>query len=376
MAALAGVVVLDLSLQLPGPYATMLLRALGARVVKIEPPLGDPAREIDPPMFQQVNSGKEMLVLDLRTEAGRGLLRRLVERADAFIEGFRPGVMARLESSYAVLRSVNPRLVYCSLSGYGQSGPSARAPGHDLNFLASAGGIDTRKAMIDASIGIPMVDLAAGTTAALLIVAALMEAGRSGQGRYLDSAMFDSAVVWSRVKLPVGGYSASRTEPTYGVFPTSDGRSVAVAVLEDPLWRRLCAALGWGDWLEDPSLATYRERCRKADGIRQRLAATLRSRSASEVLHQAREHDVPITPVLHPEEVQDDPQIMTRALLTDGHLQAPFPSDFRADFTADAAGAGADRESILASFGVTPGEIEQALAAGAFGDARGGAPAA
>src|SRR6185437_10877292 len=127
---LAGRTVVDLSQQLPGPFATLLLRSLGARVIKVEPPAGDPAREIDPPMFARMLADKEVVVIDLKSEAGKAELRRLVTDADVFFEGFRPGVAARLGADWETLSGFNPRLVYCSLSGYGASGPLAGEPGH------------------------------------------------------------------------------------------------------------------------------------------------------------------------------------------------------------------------------------------------------
>ncbi len=365
MTLLAGTTVLDLSLQLPGPYATMLLAGLGARVIKIEPPAGDPARAIDPPMFERVNAGKEFLTLDLKSAAGRQVLHRLVGTADALIEGFRPGVVARLQVDEPRLRPLNPRLVYCSLSGFGQAGPYAQVPGHDLNYLAIAGGIDVSPCA-GQGVGVPMVDLAAGTTAALLIVAAFAQAARTGRGEYLDMALLDAAVVWSHLKRPQPGGQ----DPTYGVFATADGGRVAVAVLEDPMWRRLCRALGWADWFDDPDLAGYQQRRRRATPIAERLRTTLASRTAGEWLALAATHDLPLTAAQPLAHAVVDPQVDGRALFQGGFLQAPFPAAVRSVLQRPAQAPGADTRAILGAAGWSDDEIACASDAGAFGEPR------
>jgi crotonobetainyl-CoA:carnitine CoA-transferase CaiB-like acyl-CoA transferase len=364
---LESVTVLDLSLQLPGPYTTMLMRALGARVIKVEPPSGDPARQFDLPMFQQVNAGKQFLAVDLKQAAGREVIYRLAPHADAFIEGFRPGVVARLGVDYEQLRMRNSRLVYCSLSGFGQTGPYAKIPGHDLNYLAVGGGAAGDVAIGEHGIGIPMVDLAAGSTAAVLVLAALWEAARTGEGRYLDVAMLDAAVVWSFIKLPPTDVEAGAPEPTYGVFPTADGERIAVAVLEDAMWRRLCMALGWDDWLELPELVDYRARQQQSDKIAQRLGRDLLARPAAEWLAVAMQYDLPVTPVRTFDEVPTDPQVAARQLFVDGRLQPPFPADVRTVLRGTPSDVGADRDEVLHSFGWSPAEIEAAAQAGAFG---------
>ena len=367
MAMLDGVTILDLSLQLPGPYATMLLRGLGARVIKVEPPTGDPARQIDPALFQRVNVGKELLALDLKRPAGRAILYRLAEHADAFVEGFRPGVMARLGTDEPRLRERNPRLVYCSLSGFGQHGPYADVPGHDLNYLGIGGGLAADDNAGRRGIGIPMVDLATGTTAALLVVAALHEVAATGRGRYLDVALLDSAVAWSALKLPVDDRQGP--EPTYGLFRAADGATLAVGVLEDAMWRRLCAALNWHDWQDEPSLADYQARRQRGDEIAERLRASLLAHTSQTWLGVARRHDLPLT-VVHPRDaVPADPQVAARRLFDDGRLQAPFPADARARLSGPVGELGADRDTILERLGWRREEIAEAASAGAFGPA-------
>ena len=231
-------------------------------MIKVEPPGGDPAREIDPPMFARMAADKEVRVLDLKSDEGRAELHELAAAADVFFEGFRPGVAERLGAGWDTLSALNPGLVYCSLSGYGSDGPLAATPGHDINFLALAGGLPAPAPPGEALIRVPWVDLAAGTNAALAIVAALLERERSGRGRRLDVAMLDAAAVWSNAKAPRPG-----GEGAYGVFATADGERVAVAVLEEEMWRRLCAAFGWEEWLADPEFADHEARRASAERV-------------------------------------------------------------------------------------------------------------
>lgn len=283
--ALAGMRVLDISQQLPGPYTSALLADLGAAVTKVEPPTGDPSRRLDPQMYSLVNAGKSTVTVDLKDPSGVEELHRLVERCDVFIEGFRPGVAARLGASWEVLSALNPALVYCSISACGQEGPYARVPMHDLNLQAMAG-IDPGQ-----GIGVPWVDLGTATSCALAIVAAWHQAGRRGVGRYLDAAMLDTAVLWGRVKAS----AAERVEPTYGTFRTADGTRMAVAILEDHIWPRLCEALGWHDWRDAPELARYDGRVRRGEDVRDRLATACAALPADDLLALAATHDLPVT---------------------------------------------------------------------------------
>lgn len=285
---LSGMRVLDLSQQLPGPYATFLLAALGAAVTKVEPPAGDAARALDPQMFARVNAGKTAVVVDLKTDAGRRALDELVAEHDVFVEGFRPGVAARLGCDAGTLHAIRPDLVHCSISGAGQSGPLAGHPTHDLSLQAMAGAL---AGVGDVSrIGVPWVDLATGTSAALAITAAW----HAGRGVHLDMSMLDAAVAWSRVK-PAA--LDPEPEPTYGTVRTAEGGYVVVALLEDAMWVRLCSALGWDDWAGDPRLAHYVDRRRHGREIRERLERDLGQLTVPQVVALAARHDLPLGPV-------------------------------------------------------------------------------
>lgn len=280
---LDGMRVLDLSQQLPGPYATFLLAALGAQVTKVEPLGGDPGRHFDPEMFQRVNSGKHSVFLDLKNHDGRSRLRELISQCDVFVEGFRPGVTARLGCDEPSVRTWQPSIVYCSISGMGQAGPLASHPTHDLSLQAMVGLL--RESGPTDRIGVPWVDLATGTTAALAIVAAW----HAHRPAHLDLAMLDAATAWSSVK-PA---AVHEPEATYGVVRAQDGQ-VAVALLEDSMWSRLCTAMSWDDWSHDEELRTYAQRRSHAHRIRARLDDAFRRRTVAELVAIAAEFDLPI----------------------------------------------------------------------------------
>lgn len=347
---LGGTAVLDLSTQLPGPYATMLLRALGARVIKVEPPGGDLARRIDPAMFARVNAGKELIEVDLKTDEGRRVLHSLARRADAFIEGFRPGVVRRLGVGFDVLAALNPSLVYCSLSGFGQSGPLAGLPAHDVNLLALAGGVS--KGSDHRHVSMPAVDLAAGSNAALAIVAALSVSPRTAT--YLDMSLLDSAVVWSAVKRTDVG---EELEPSYGVFSTSNGERIAVSVMEDDVWQRLCEALHWDEWHRDAALQAYADRRQHAEEISKRLEDSVQRRPLEYWLQLAERHQLPITAVLDARGALSHPQIAERRPTESGLLQAPLPLALRVPVVTPAGEVDAHGSALRREFAAETSEV-------------------
>lgn len=376
-AVLAGVTILDFSLQLPGPYATMLLRACGARVIRIEPPGGDPARLFDPRMVETLEAGKERLTLDLRVPPARDVAYRLAARADVVVEGFRPGVVGRLGIDYDSIRKHRPDVVYCAISGFGQIGPYRLIPGHDVNYLAVGGALDPGADQAGADVGVPMVDLASGTTAAFLIAAALVERARTGEGRYLDVAMIDSAVFWSRIKAAHGSTGAAEAdtsegrEPAYGIVRASDGKYLALGVVEQKFWERLCAVLSWDEWCDDPELARYEDRRRRGAEIFERLRREIAARPRDEWLERLWQADVPATPLNLGEEVERDPHVVARDLFVDddareARLRAPIPLLATA---APAPGVvpSAAQEALLEELGYDECAARELAAAGAFG---------
>ena len=267
---LSGVRVLDLSIWRPGPYATSLLVALGADVLKVEPPGGDPMRHYRG-LFEEINAGKRSMVLDLKAQADGDRVRELASVADVVVEGFRPGVVARLGLDDAVVRASNPGVVYCSISGYGQQDERAALPGHDVNYQAWSGAL-TPEGGVGAMPPLPTADLAAGTTAAFGICAALLGRTHTGTGAYLDVSMTDVLSTWTgRTGAEPGRAGREDTSvPGYGLFETIDGGQISLGVVnEDHFWSSLCHELSLDD-LADLDFTERTRRGRSAQGGRPR----------------------------------------------------------------------------------------------------------
>src|SRR5438876_3491185 len=330
VAALEGLVVLDFTRLLPGPFCTQLLANLGADVIKIEDPaLGDYMRSVPPLVdgtsypFLMVNRGKRSLAVDLKTSEGQDILRQLSGRADVVVEQFRPGVMARLGASYDDLAMMNPRIVYCSFSGYGQTGPYKDLPGHDLNFEALAGilavtrsGSDPRPAIP----GVPLADLASGFNAALAILAALRVRDRTGRGEFIDVSIYDTTIALMVLGLarflatgeePVAGETLlTGSFPFYSLYETKDGRWLSVATVEPKFWSRMCELIGAPD-LAEKQFKDGAERFQVA----QALADKFRGRTLAEWEALLAMENLPITGVKRVSEVVRDPHVKARGLL-------------------------------------------------------------
>jgi len=272
MSALAGIRVLDFTSRLPGPLAGLMLAEAGAEVTKIEGPQGDPLASAMPNWpdaqrtYAELNRGKRILRLDLKDPHDRAQLVPLLNDCDVVLEGFRPGVMARLGLDYPTLAAQNPRLIYCSLSGYGQSGPDAQRAGHDLSYLAGHGLLSLLKSSAGDPVvpGVLLADIAAGSYPAFMnVVLALFARERSGRGTYLDVAI---AANLSPFALGArAGSLFSGGSPRYRTYKTRDGRYLAVAALEAGFWNEFCARIELGDELRDEpdraKVAAAIERC-------------------------------------------------------------------------------------------------------------------
>ncbi len=264
---LRGVRVLDLSRLLPGPYCTLLLADLGAEVIKVEDVEGgDYIRAMGPTIggqsayFLALNQGKKSVALNLKDSAGRGIFLKLAATAGVVVEGFRPGTAERLGIGYEAVKAVNPRIVYCSISGYGQDGPDRDRAGHDLNYIARAGilGLCGRPGGAPAIPPVQIADLSSGMFAALGITASLRESERTGKGRYLDIGMMDSALAW--MVMPIAEYAAGERgglgrlpltgkHPCYNVYRTKDGHDICLAALESKFWGAFCRTMEREDLL-------------------------------------------------------------------------------------------------------------------------------
>jgi crotonobetainyl-CoA:carnitine CoA-transferase CaiB-like acyl-CoA transferase len=330
MTPLDGITVLDLTRVLSGPYCTMLLADMGARVIKVEQPgKGDDTRAWGPPFldgesayFLSVNRNKESLTLDFKHPDGRALVDRLVDRADVMVENFRPGTLAKLGLDYTALAPAHPRLVYASVSGFGQTGPRRNEPGYDA-VMQAEGGLMSITGSADGPpyrLGVAIADIVSGMFAAYGVVTALFARERSGRGQMVDVAMLDS--VAALLTYQAGSFFASGRVPQrmgnrhpsivpYETFAASDGDFV-LAVGNDDQWKRFCivAGLTLGE-----QFATNRQRVTAYDELRPVLAQRLRTASRQHWIAQLTAAGIPCGSVRDLQEMFDDPQIAAREML-------------------------------------------------------------
>jgi crotonobetainyl-CoA:carnitine CoA-transferase CaiB-like acyl-CoA transferase len=328
---LDGMRVLDAGIWRPVPHATQLLADLGAEVLKLEPPAHDPMRTF-PDIFRDVASHKGSVVLDLRTLEGKTRALELAADADVFCEGWRPGVADRLGVGYEHVKAVNSSVIYCSVSGYGQTGELTARPGHDVNYQALAGAIARSATPDDVAIPrVPIADLAAATVAALAISAAWANKLRTGEGERIDVAMADVVASWIGPRS--GNAIAGRDEPArgstgYGVFRCADGRWLALGVIaEDHFWKAVCDALG----IAELGALAYFDRLDRFDECQAAVGAACAALPRDVAVERLAAAGAPVTPVLTPEEMGNHPHFRERGVIAvddDGELRVCFPAVF------------------------------------------------
>lgn len=327
--ALEGCRILDLSRLLPGPYCSMMLAGLGAEVIKVEEPkVGDPTRKSLPLAgkqgiaFAQLNRDKKSLAIDLKHPEGREVFLKLASSADVLLEQFRPGVCDRLGIGYSVISQLNPRIVFCSLTGFGQNGPHRDRSGHDLNYLALSGvlGLTSDRQGFPVIPGVQVADIAGGMVSAFGILAALMARERTGRGQFVDISMFDvmmgmltvpSSQQFAGKAIPVGGkYGLSGAYPFYNIYRTSDGRFMTLGALEPKFWVNFCHAAG----REDLASRQFDEGAER-DDLFQQVTKIFESRSQAEWIELMKEADCCCEPVLSMTEAFSHPQAVARAMI-------------------------------------------------------------
>jgi crotonobetainyl-CoA:carnitine CoA-transferase CaiB-like acyl-CoA transferase len=336
MRLLDGVRVLDLSRMLAGPYGSMLLADLGAEVLKIEEPRGgDPMRAMGPPFlpdggsayFLAVNRNKKSLALDLGRPEGREVFFDLVRHADVVWENFRPGVMARLGCDYPALAAVNPRIVACSISAYGQEGPYRDWPAFDLALQAMGGAMSLtgEPGRPPVRMGLPMGDLAGGLFGALAVTAALVRRQQTGRGAFIDLSLLDCQVslltylaqyYWTDGRVPGPQGSGHASVVPYQALATRDGYLV-VAVFAEKFWRGFCLAVERPEWEGDPRFATNRARVEHREALMAELQAIFGKRSTQEWLERLQAAGVPAAPIQSVDRVLDDPQVRLRQMVVE-----------------------------------------------------------
>jgi formyl-CoA transferase len=338
--ALEDVRVIDLSRVLAGPYCTMMLGDLGAEVIKIEAPgIGDGSRLWGPPWaggesayYLCINRNKKSITLNLRSEKGREIVRELVKKGDILVENFRVGTMERWGLDYESLRKINPGLIYCSITGYGQYGPYKDRPGYDF-IIQAQGGIMSITGPVEGppmKVAVAIVDVTAGLFATAAILAALHERERSGEGQYLDIALLDSQVAWLinvgsnylvSGEIPKRYGNAHPNIVPYEPFKARDGW-VALGVGTDHQWRRFCELAGCQELADDPRFATNPKRVENREVLVPLLQEVFKKKDAREWLNLLLEAGIPCAPINNVKEVFDDPQVRARDMV----VEVPHPT--------------------------------------------------
>ena len=331
---LAGLRVIDLTRVLAGPLASQFLGDLGAEILKIEPPgKGDETRGFAPFIggeshyFIGLNRGKRSLVIDLRQPDGAGILRGLVATADVLIENFRPGVMDRLGLGAEALMALNPRLIYCAISGFGLTGPLRDKPSFDIVTQALTGvlSVNGEQGRSPVKLGLPIGDMSGGIFGAIAVLSALHERATTGRGRLIDVSLYDGtmsllgylsqlAFLTGTDPRPMG--SAHPSVVPYDGFPATDG-TIIIACLADSFWPKLCRALGCPGMGADPRFATMALRREHRAEIEPRIAAITATRSVAEWQRLFEEHDVPHAPVLGVTEALSHPHAAAREMVVE-----------------------------------------------------------
>lgn len=386
---LEGIIVLDLSRLLPGPYCSWLLADFGARVIKVEDTeAGDYLRDMAPlvdglnPAFITLNRNKESIAVNLKQEQGREVFLKLVEKTDVLLEGFRPGVMDKLGLGYAALRQVNPGLIYCSLTGYGQHGPYRDLVGHDLNYISIAGilGLNAPDGGPPVVPGTQVGDIGGGALmAACAILMALVGRQKTGEGRYLDVAMLDGLISFLSIpameylatgRVVQAGQSAVLGEfACYHIYETSDHRYLSLAALEEKFWAKFCRLLGKEEWIP-LQFAGSPQKEAVISGVQEILG----DRTRQEWLDFFAGAEVCLAPVNAVDEVFRDPQVAARELVMEAEhpVAGKFPqlasplklSGVQVSIRRPAPLQGENTAAILAELGYQPEEIALLLQQG------------
>src|SRR5471032_274499 len=390
--ALDGLRVLDVTQVMAGPFCAMMLADLGAAVIKVEPPSGDSTRQMpgasgtDTPAFNAVNRGKRSIVLNLKTAGGRDVFTRLARSCDIVIENYRPGVMTTLGLDYAALSAVNPRLIYASISGYGQTGPQRGKGGFDLIAQGVAGimSVTGEPGGAPVKAGIPVTDLGAGLFALVGILAALEHRHRTGVGQLIDTSLVDAGValsVWEATEyfsgagVPAALGSAHRMNAPYQAIRCADGY-ITLGAANERLFRRLCEVLGHAEWIGMPEFADNASRVTHRVALAARIESITSLQPRSHWLAVLEANDIPCGPINDYAQVFADPQVRALEMVVEtehptlGRLRtlgSPIKlSATPPDVSRRAPMLGEHTDEVLTAAGLSEGEIAALRKAGSI----------
>lgn len=331
---LQGIRVLDFTRVLAGPSASLALADLGAEVIKIEPPgTGDETRSFPPfrdgesHYYIAVNRGKKSIVVDLKSEAGVALVKDLATKCDILIENYRPGVMDRLGLGYEALSAINPRLIYCAISGYGQNGPLKDRPSFDIVLQAMSGALSVNgePGALPTKLGIPLGDLIGGINGPIGILAALHERNATGRGRYIDISLFDGMIGMLGYIAQLAFFNGEDPKPQgsqhpnlvpYGAFPAKDG-SIIVACLTNTFWAKVCCAIARPELTADTRFDMIEKRRDRRVEVNAIVAEFTQQKTVAELVEIFTEHEVPNAPILGVTEALSQPQAVAREMVVE-----------------------------------------------------------
>ena len=314
---LDSITVVDFSMFVPGPFCSAIFADLGAEVIKVESINGDPGRGYVPVQFRTENRNKRSIAINLKAPEAKSIVRKLAGKADIALEGFRPGVAKRLGIDYASLAAPNPRLIYCSISGYGQTGPWRERPGHDVNYIAAAGGLSFPGQWLKqpSRSSLPVADMGGGSAAAAAVLAALYERTKTGKGVELDVSLFEAGFFWSAMRhsLNHGVDPKAHIFPVNDIFETKDAKRLTLGILEEHFWNNFVEAVGAAaPDLKDAKFSSDELRRRNGDELSARLAQVVAMKTAADWVKALEEADVPVDLCLTPAEAASLPQIVAR----------------------------------------------------------------
>ncbi len=370
---LAGLRVLDFSMFVPGPFCSAMLADLGAEVIKIEPPKGDPGRSYVPVQFKTENRNKRSLAIDLKNPASRQVVEKLAAKADIVLEGFRPGVAKRLGINYEELKKHNASLIYCSISGYGQTGPWRERPGHDVNYVAAAGGLAFPGQWLNppARSSLPVADMGGGSFAAVSVLAALHERNSSGKGQYLDLSLFETAFFWAAMRHSLDAHADPKAHifPVNDVFECQDGKRITLGILEEHFWQNFTRVVPGFDGEEFSTDAKRRANGDRLSGLLKEIFSKKTSGAWIELLEA---NDIPVDLCVTPAEAAaQNAQLLERKASSKGFATFPvFAGGERGgSLRSGVPKLGEHSREILVEHGFDDAEIAALIKSGAVGAA-------
>ena len=364
---LAGVRVVDFSMFVPGPFASAILADLGAEVTKVEPPKGDAGRGYVPVQFETENRNKRSIAIDLKSEDAKGIVDKLAAHADIVLEGFRPGVAKRLGIDFDSLNSTNPRLIYCSISGYGQTGPWRERPGHDVNYVAAAGGLAFPGQWLQAPArsSYPVADMGGGAFAAISVLAALHRRNATGEGAYLDLSLFEAGFFWAAMRHSLDPQVDPRAHifPVNDIFECADGKRLTLGILEEHFWESFVALV---PELKQDAYATDPVRRKNGDALSSLLKKVFLTRSSAEWVKLLEANDIPVDLCVTPGEAARHPQLVKRQAVERGYAKFPVWANRErgGSIRRSTPQLGEHSREILVELGFEDGEIAQFMRSG------------